>query len=122
MLRSDRVSELLEQCAGFLRRQYLVFVVVVLGSVSLGLAYLFVTPPQYTAKAMVLIDSSKVRVLQPQQQALGDAPLDTAQVETQVEILKSERFAVSVVKELRLTEDQEFVGSEAGPVGALLSH
>jgi succinoglycan biosynthesis transport protein ExoP len=119
-MRTDRVSELLDQCIGFLRRQYLVVIIVTLCSVSLGLVYLFTTPPQYTAKALVLIDSSKVRVLQPQQQALGDAPLDTAQVETQVEILKSARFAVSVVKDLRLTEDQEFVGSGEGLVSAML--
>jgi polysaccharide biosynthesis transport protein len=119
-MRNDRVSELLDQCIGFLRRQYLVVIIVTLCSVSLGLVYLFTTPPLYTAKAMVLIDSSKVRVLQPQQQALGDAPLDTAQVETQVEILKSDTFAASVVKDLRLAEDREFVVSGEGLVSAML--
>lgn len=120
LLRSDRVSELLEQGVGFLRRQYLVFVVVTLCAMVVGLVYLAVTPPQYTAKAMVLIDSNKVRVLQPQQQALGDAPLDTAQVETQVEILKSEKFARSVVKDLQLTGDPELTGSGDGLVSRLL--
>lgn len=120
MLRSDRVSELFEQGAGFLRRQYLLFVLITICSLALGVVYLAVTPPQYTAKAMVLIDSSKVRVLQQQQQALGDAPLDTAQVETQVEILKSEKFARSVVKELKLTEDPELTGAAGGPLTRLL--
>jgi succinoglycan biosynthesis transport protein ExoP len=113
-VQSDRVSDFLDWCTGFLRRQYLVIAIATLCSVGFGLVYLVLTPPQYTAKAMILIDSSKVRVLQPQQQALGDAPLDTAQVETQVEVLKSEKFAHSVIKELHLTDDPEFVGRGEG--------
>jgi succinoglycan biosynthesis transport protein ExoP len=61
---------------------------------------------------MLLIDSSKARILQQQQQApLGDIPIDTAQVETQVEILKSENIGLSVIKDLKLTADPEFAGS-----------
>ena len=57
------------------------------------------------------MDTSKTRVLQQSQQAFGELPLDTAQVETQIELLKSENIGLSVIKDLKLTEDPEFVGS-----------
>ncbi len=113
------ISILFEQAAGFVRRQFPIFAFIITCSLVLGFAYLFTAPARYTAHAMLLIDSSRLRVLQQQQGPIGDIPLDTAQVETQVEILKSERFAVSVIKDLRLTEDQEFVGSEGGLVRAV---
>jgi succinoglycan biosynthesis transport protein ExoP len=112
--RSDLISHLLEHGTGFIRRQYPVFLVIILCALGLGLVYLFTTPAQYAAQAVLLIDSNKVRILQPQQQALGDAPLDTDQVETQVEILKSEKIALAVIKDQRLAEDPEFVTTGGG--------
>jgi hypothetical protein len=113
--RPDSVTDLLEHSTRFLRRQYLIFIVVMLCAFASGLAYLLATPAQYTARAMPLIDSNKVRMLQPQQQALGDAPLDSDQVEIQVEILKSEKIAQSVIQAQRLTEDSDFLDTEATP-------
>ncbi len=113
-------ADILEQYMGFVRRQYLVFSIIVPCALVLGFAYLLTASPLFTAKAMLLIDSNKVHVLQPQQQALGDAPLDTAQVETQVEILKSEKIARSVVNDLHLTEDPEFIQTGGGLFSTLL--
>src|SRR5437899_3332144 len=107
------ISELTEQLTGFLRRQFPIFIFIVACAMALGFAYLFTTPARYTAHTMLMIDSSKVRILQ-QQSALGDVPVDTAQVETQVEILKGDNVGLSVVKDLRLTDDPEFVGSQGG--------
>jgi polysaccharide biosynthesis transport protein len=114
------ISELVEQLTGFLRRQYPIFVFVIACTLALGLLYLFTTPARYSAHAMLLIDSSKARALQQTQQpaALGDIPIDTAQVETQVEVLKSESIGLSVIKDKRLTEDLEFVGAGGGLLGA----
>lgn len=114
------IAELVEQVTGFVRRQFPVFLFVTAGIVGLGFAYLFTTPPKYTAHAMLLIDSSKARAFQQQQTVLGDIPLDTAQVETQVEVLKSENVGLSVVKEMHLTEAPDFVGSGGGGfIGAI---
>ena len=65
-----------------------------------------------------MIDAHKVQIFQ-QQSILGDIPIDTAQVESQIEVLKSENIASAVIKNLHLTEDPEFVGSGAGFLGAL---
>ena len=81
----------------------------------LGSVYLLTTPASYTSHAMLLIDSSKLRVLRQQDAPLGDTPIDTAQVETQVEILKSENIGLSVIKDLKLNDDPEFAGSGGGP-------
>ncbi|WP_063681813.1 polysaccharide biosynthesis tyrosine autokinase [Bradyrhizobium neotropicale] len=107
------LSDLVEQVWGFIRRQYLVFLIVTACSIGLGLVYLLTTPARYTAHAMMQIDSSKLRVLQQQQVSFADTPLDTTQVETQVEVLKSEGLGLSVVKEMHLTEDAEFAGASA---------
>jgi succinoglycan biosynthesis transport protein ExoP len=114
---SFAISETVEQVSGFVRRQFPIFVFVTSCCLALGLVHLFTTPPIFTSHAMLLIDSSKLRVLQQQQTPIGDVPIDTAHVETQVEILKSENIGASVVKDLKLTEDREFVGSGAGLIG-----
>jgi polysaccharide biosynthesis transport protein len=115
---SFNFSEIVEQLAGFVRRQFPIFVFMGACSVILGLVYLFTAPPSFTAHTMLLIDSSKVRILQ--QQPLGDVPIDTAQVETQVEILKSENIGLSVVKDLKLTDDPEFTGHGGGLLGSIV--
>jgi polysaccharide biosynthesis transport protein len=108
------MSALIEQLAGFVRRQYKVFVIVPAAAIVLGLLYLLVTPEQYTATATLLIDSSKLRILQNQLQPQGDIPLDTVQVGSQVEILASDKIALAVIGELGLADDPEFVKTGTG--------
>jgi polysaccharide biosynthesis transport protein len=115
------IGELIERLTGFVRRQFAIFVFVICFALGLGLLYLVTTPPSYTAHATLVIDTSKMRVLQQQQQVLGDIPLDTSQVETQVEVLKSDGIGLAVVKDLRLAEDAEFMGARGrNPLGAIL--
>ena len=113
------VASAAEQLTAFARRQYLVLIIGPAIAVLLGLAYLLVTPPQYTATTTILIDSSPLRVLQNQLQPVGDIPLDTLQVGSQVEILSSDNIALAVIRKLRLTEDPEFVKSGAGWLSTL---
>ena len=120
------LSEIVDQCRGFVRRQFPIFIFVVACAIALGLVYFITTPARYTSHAMLLIDSSKLRVLQQQQAPIGDVPIDTAQVETQVEILKSENIGLSVVKELKLTDDPGICGIGRGaywqPAGSFFRH
>ena len=119
---SFTVSEVVEQLTGFVRRQFPIFVFIVACSLALGLVYLATTPPSFTSHAIMLIDSSKLRVLQQQDAPIGDIPIDTAQVETQVEVLKSENIGLSVIKELKLADDPEFAGSGGGLIGKVLAY
>ena len=117
---SFNFTDLVEQLRGFVRRQFPIFIFVTACSLALGLVYLFTTPAKFTSHAMLLIDSSKLRVLQQQQAPVGDIPIDTSHVETQVEILKSENIGLAVIKDLKLSADPEFVGSGGGLIGKVL--
>jgi polysaccharide biosynthesis transport protein len=116
---SIALSELIQQFTGIIRRQFPIFVFVIACVMALGLVYLVTTPARFTSHAILLIDSSKLRVLQSPETPLGDMSIDTSQVETQVEILKSENIALSVIKDLKLTEEPEFVGARGGTTSGL---
>lgn len=112
-------GELYATLVAFLRRRYPLILLVIACAVGLGAVYLVTAAPMYTGRAAMIIDTRKVQVLQ-QQSVLSDIALDAATVESQVEIIKSESVALSVIKEMHLTEDPEFVGSGAGFIGSVL--
>ena len=112
-------AETVQFAVRFLYRQFPIIVFVILLTVALGIIYISTARPSFTAQAQLLIDAHKVQVFQ-QQSILGDLPIDTAQVESQVEVLKSENIASAVIKNLHLTEDPEFVGSGGGLLGTLI--
>jgi succinoglycan biosynthesis transport protein ExoP len=91
----------------FVRRQFSVIVLCVSCSMLLGVVYLFSTPSRFTATAKLLIDSNKPGILKQQVGSL-DAQGDATQVDTQLELLKSDRFAYKVVDGYSLGEDPEF--------------
>lgn len=102
---SVSISDVVERMSGFLRRRYMTFAIVTGLATACGLVYLLTAPAGYTAHAVLMIDSSKLRALQP---SPADVPLDTAQVESQVEVLKSDKVAKAVLKDLHLMDDPEF--------------
>ncbi|MCA1495224.1 MULTISPECIES: polysaccharide biosynthesis tyrosine autokinase [unclassified Bradyrhizobium] len=102
------------------RRQLPAIVAIVSACVILALLYLFTAAPQFTSTASMVIDTRKVQLFQ-QQSVLGDIAVDSATVETQVEILKSENISLSVIRDLHLTEDPEFVGPGGGFLGAIVA-
>ena len=81
-------AELLAQGLGFVRRQFLIILSVVPLTVGLAIAYLYSTPPMYTAKASLLIDTGRVQVFK--QSVLGDGPVSSWVVDSQIEVLRSE--------------------------------
>ena len=113
-------AENLHLLVGFIRRQFFVILFVTILTTALGAVYLITARPSFSAQAQLMIDTRKVQIFQ-QQSILGDIPVDTAQVESQVEVLKSENIASVVIKNLHLTEDPEFVGRGGGLLGALFT-
>jgi polysaccharide biosynthesis transport protein len=101
-----------------IRRQFPTILVVIACTTALGLIYLFTATPKYTATARMVIDTHQVQLFQ-QQPGLSNIAIDPAMTETQVEILKSENISLSVIKDLHLTDDPEFVGPGGGLVGAV---
>src|SRR5271157_532342 len=119
-LGAPNLAGAIKSFTSLVRRQLPVFLIVIPCATTLGLVYLLTTPSSYTAVARMVIDSRKVPAYQ-QQQTMGDMTIDTAAVTTQVEILSSENVSLAVIKDLKLTEDPEFVGHGAGLIGALFN-
>lgn len=91
----------------FLRRQYLVIIVVAALVSAMSLIYLRLVSPTYTAQVQILIENPRAQFLQ-KQSLLSDPLLDTAQIETQLQIIKSRATAVAVVNQLNLADHPDF--------------
>jgi polysaccharide biosynthesis transport protein len=111
-------ADTLSLAVGFVRRQFLIVLFVLPLAVGLAAVYLYITPPLYSAKASILIDTGKVQVLP--KSILGDGPIGSPMVDSQVEILRSDTFALSVIRALNLAQDPEFAA--VGSISNLLSH
>ncbi|MCP8939760.1 Wzz/FepE/Etk N-terminal domain-containing protein [Alsobacter sp. SYSU M60028] len=97
-----------------LRQKWLIGMVIA-ASLALGVAYLLFATPKYTAEASVILDSRRVQVVQPtNEMPQSEGLVDAGLVESQVETIRSERIARAVVEQLKLTEDEEFIGSGPG--------
>ncbi|UWU67629.1 polysaccharide biosynthesis tyrosine autokinase [Bradyrhizobium sp. NC92] len=112
-------SQTLTSYLDIIRRQFPTIVAIVSACVILALLYLFTAAPLFTSTASMVIDTRKVQLFQ-QQSVLGDIAVDSATVETQVEILKSENISLAVIRDLHLIEDPEFTGTGGGLVGTLV--
>jgi polysaccharide biosynthesis transport protein len=104
----------------FVRRRYLVIAFTTVVAIAMGVVYLFTTPPSFIATATMLIDTQNAHL---SQQLASDPSLaiDPGMVESQVEILKSEKVALAVIKKLNLSADPEFVGPGGGLIGTFLN-
>ena len=109
--------ELITWALGVVRRQFLVMIFIALTIISLAALYVLTAPPTYTAEATILIDPRKVQLFPGSTFAEGQANSPT--LESQVELLKSERVGLAVVKKLGLSEDPEFIAAKSGFAGAL---
>ena len=81
---------------------------------ALAIVYLIITPAQFTATALLLIDA-RSNVIPIQQVRATDANAESAHVETQVEVLKSERITRAVIASEELTKYPEFSGASRLP-------
>jgi succinoglycan biosynthesis transport protein ExoP len=113
--------ETLNNSARIIRQQLPIVLVIIFCCLALAVLYLVVTPPKFTASGSMVIDTRKVQILQQQQSVLGDVQIDAATVQTQVEVLKSENVALTVIRKLHLTQDPEFVAPAADRTKGLFS-
>src|SRR5262245_56606618 len=86
-------------------------------SLAFGALYLRFTPSTYTASATMMIETRKG----PLESLLGNGPPDSAWVESQIGVLKSQNVAAYVVKQLRLAEDAKFIHPDGGLLDKVLS-
>jgi succinoglycan biosynthesis transport protein ExoP len=84
------------------RRHFLVILLGVPLAIAIAVVYLLVTPPLYKGVARILIDPGKLQVFK---QSILQTPADLAKMYTQIEILLSDNFALSIIRKLGLTDD-----------------
>jgi capsular exopolysaccharide synthesis family protein len=115
VLREEPIIDLTEVFRALRRRWALIA-----GSVALAICgaaiYLAITPPHYIAPSMLLFE---IRKIEPFQQQWQNAAADSAFVDSQVEVLKSENIAKSVVRDLNLLSDPEFAPPEGGLLASI---
>ena len=116
----DSAAEFYTDLVRFIRRQLPLILGIAFVSLALGVVYVLNAPPMYTAQASMIIDTRKVNLFQ-QPSLIGDTQVDSAAVESQVEILRSENIALAVIRDLRLADDPEFVGPGGGLIGSLIN-
>jgi len=113
-------ADLISALTSLARRRAGLIILIFGLSVVCGAIYLRVTPARYLAQASLIIDTRKSQLFS-QQSVVGESAIDNATVDSQIEILKSERVAASVVKDLHLTTDPEFGGAKPGVFGTVLN-
>ena len=89
--------------SAIIRRQYRALLAGLGIGVLLGTTYLLIAVPKFTAITEILIDSKRGMSLGLTNQAAQNPALDTAMVDSQVEILKSKKVAAAVLDDLKLT-------------------
>jgi capsular exopolysaccharide synthesis family protein len=94
------------QALRVLRRRRALIAGVVGAAVCAALVYLATSPPRYTASSLLLFDIRKIEPFP--QQGSQNATADSAFIDSQVEVLKSENLAKTVVRNLNLLSDPEF--------------
>ena len=103
-------AELFTYALGVVRRQMLVVLLFAMLGAGLGaITFLRATPP-YTASATLLVDTHKIEVLQQSAVSEGLPIGSIGAMDSQIELLKSDELALSVIKKLKLSEDPRFVG------------
>lgn len=102
--------QLLAGTVAFLRHHGLLIGLAVAASMTLAMAYIFVTPPVFMGQSELLIEPRRGNGSQTAGDGYG---LDTAQIENQVTLLQSEQIFNLVADELGLASDAELGGSAA---------
>jgi polysaccharide biosynthesis transport protein len=86
---------------GIARRQFWVILIALIATTSTAASYFLIAAPTYKATATVGIDTAKFQLFQP----VGELSIESsAAVESQLEILRSEKIALEVIKNLRLVD------------------
>ncbi|WP_367715616.1 exopolysaccharide transport family protein [Nitratireductor sp. GISD-1A_MAKvit] len=94
----------------FLRRHFFILAFCSAAGGALGALYISRTQPLYTSIARIVIDREQARIAS-QDVSTGTIIIETAEIASEVEIVKSEAIARSVIQQLNLTEDPEIQNS-----------
>lgn len=100
----------LSEIIGFLRSYIGTIVACLAASLLVAVFYNSTTDPAFTASAQILIEPKLPQHLQEGGEV--NLSLDTAQVESQIAVMQSEKIAAMVLDQLKLVDDPEFSRSQ----------
>lgn len=111
----------LSDIVGFLRRYVRTIATCLAAALLVAWFYNSTTDPVFTASTQILIEP---RIPQHLQQGAGEVnlSLDTAQVESQIAVLRSEKIASMVIERLGLDEDPKFNRPHTRTIGERFGH
>ncbi|MEZ5841299.1 MAG: GNVR domain-containing protein [Hyphomicrobiales bacterium] len=101
------------------RRQARVIVTSVVLGLLLGVFYLLTAVPQYTASTLILIDNRKLNAVA-DVSGTSDFGFDSSAVDSQVELIKSEKIALAVIAKLDLVNDAGFMSAQRSIIGRVI--
>ncbi|MBO9134163.1 polysaccharide biosynthesis tyrosine autokinase [Rhizobium sp. B230/85] len=120
----DEISEIidLDRILAAARRQWKVVAAAIGAFIVLGIVYLLLATPQYTANTSVLIDHGTSTIVN----QMTDTTVPPGSVDeegnilTQVEVLRSDTIAVAVIQKLDLLNNPDFVGKGPSWISKLI--
>jgi capsular exopolysaccharide synthesis family protein len=92
---------------GLLRRRFRLIATIVVVIVGAAALNTFALTPIYTATALLLVDPSRKDLLDPANQ-FGNSGSDSARVESEVELARSDAVLMQVIEDMQLVSDSEF--------------
>lgn len=109
----------LRSLAGVLRRQFRLIVLTVIVVVGIAGIGAFALTPIFSASTLILVDPSSKNLLDPES-SFASAGADSARIDSEVEILRSDSILLRVIGSEQLVTDREF-GPTLGWRARLLS-
>ncbi len=103
----------------FLRKYLLTLILCSVAGGAMAIVYVLTTPPTYTARAQILIDPAAAQVVR-DKTAGPEAGLDTAKVEGQIAVLRSETIALNVIEKLNLQNSPDFAAQKPSFISRFL--
>jgi capsular exopolysaccharide synthesis family protein len=104
---------------GLLRRQFRLILATIVAVMSLAAVIAFSLTPVYTSSALIMVDPSNKDLLDPQNQ-ISSASADSARIDSEVELARSDSVLLKVVQKKNLIADPEF-GLSLGTWARILS-
>ncbi|MFG3598281.1 Wzz/FepE/Etk N-terminal domain-containing protein [Bradyrhizobium sp. RDI18] len=110
-------AESLTSGVAFIRHNLRLILTFLALSIASSAGYLLFAAPRFTAEAVLYIEKPQIRPVQ-LESASSDNSVDSKTVDSQVEILRSDAIAMSVVKTLQLAENAAFIGTRTAGLTA----
>ncbi|MET0257606.1 MAG: Wzz/FepE/Etk N-terminal domain-containing protein [Methylobacterium sp.] len=92
----------------FLRHAYRTILATALATAVLGLLFCLVATPTFTGTAQILIETDHIQSFFQDTPNHTEMETETGRIESQIEVIKSDRIAEAAIRRLKLLDDPEF--------------